>query len=549
MIGTIRRLLGLADLPRGRLALAIGLGALAVGFGVALMTAAGYLISRAAELPPILSLTTIIVVVRFLALARPLARYLERLASHDLALRALGRIRARVYERIEPLAPAELAAFRRGDLVSRLVADVDDLQGLYLRGLGPPVVGLVVAASCVVAVAFVLPAAALVLALGLTLGGIAVPLLAGRLGRRIGCRHAAARGELTAELVELLHGAEELAAYGREDDALDRVRDADRELVGLGHRDALVSGIADAASILVAGLTAAGVLAVAVAAHDSGSLDRVLVAALALLALASFDTVAPLPDAARELSRTLSAGRRVLELTGREPAVTDPDRPQRPRPGAVELHDVTVRYAPGGPPVLERFDLRIDPGARVALVGPSGSGKTTVTSLLLRFLDPEHGRVTIGGRDVRELRQEDVRSTFALAGQEAHVFDSTIRENLRLASPDATEEALHAVLRRVRLDDWVRSLAQGLDTHVGEDGARLSGGQRQRLVVGRALLMDAPVLVLDEPTAHLDGPTAEALVTDVFDAADDRSVLLITHRPEGLALVDRVVRLGGVATV
>jgi len=549
MIGTIRRLLGLADLQRGRVALAIGLGALAVGFGVALMTAAGYLISRAAELPPILSLTTIIVVVRFLALARPLARYLERLASHDLALRALGRIRASVYERIEPLAPAELAAFRRGDLVSRLVADVDDLQGLYLRGLGPPVVGLVVAVSCVIAVAFVLPAAALVLALGLALGGIAVPLLAAGLGRRIGCRHAAARGELTAELVELLHGAEELAAYGREDDALDRVRDADRELVGLGHRDALVSGIADAGSILFAGLTAAGVLAVAVAAHDAGSLDRVLVAALALLAISSFDAVAPLPDAARELSRTLSAGRRILELTGREPAVTDPDRPQRPRPGAVELHDVTARYAPGDPPVLERFDLRIDPGARVALVGPSGSGKTTVTSLLLRFLDPEHGRVTIGGRDVRELRQEDVRSTFALAGQEAHVFDSTIRENLRLACPEATEEALHEVLRRVRLDDWVRSLAHGLDTHVGEEGARLSGGQRQRLVVGRALLMDAPVLVLDEPTAHLDGPTAEALVTDVFDAADDRSVLLITHRPEGLALVDRVVRLGGVATV
>jgi thiol reductant ABC exporter CydC subunit len=401
----------------------------------------------------------------------------------------------------------------------------------------------------VIAVAFVLPAAALVLALGLALGGIAVPLLAAGLGRRIGCRHAAARGELTAELVELLHGAEELAAYGREDDALDRVRDADRELVGLGHRDALVSGIADAGSILFAGLTAAGVLAVAVAAHDAGSLDRVLVAALALLAISSFDAVAPLPDAARELSRTLSAGRRILELTGREPAVTDPDRPQRPRPGAVELHDVTARYAPGDPPVLERFDLRIDPGARVALVGPSGSGKTTVTSLLLRFLDPEHGRVTIGGRDVRELRQEDVRSTFALAGQEAHVFDSTIRENLRLARPEATEEALHEVLRRVRLDDWVRSLAHGLDTHVGEEGARLSGGQRQRLVLGRALLMDAPVLVLDEPTAHLDGPTAEALVTDVFDAADDRSVLLITHRPEGLALVDRVVRLGGVATV
>jgi len=231
---TLRQLIALAGLPRGRVVLVIALGSLAVGFGVALLTAAGYLISRAAELPPILSLTTIVVVVRFLALARPLARYLERLASHDLALCALGRIRASVYQRIEPLAPAELSAFRRGDLVSRLVADVDDLQGLYLRGLGPPLVALAVAITCVVAVAFALPAAALALAIGLALGGLAVPVLAALLGRHVGCRRAPARGELTAELVETLRGAEELAAYGREDDAVARVRDADRALVRLG---------------------------------------------------------------------------------------------------------------------------------------------------------------------------------------------------------------------------------------------------------------------------------------------------------------------------
>jgi thiol reductant ABC exporter CydC subunit len=549
MSATIRRLLALAGLPRGRVAVTIALGALAVGFGVALMTAAGYLIARAAEQPPILSLTTVIVVVRFLALARPLARYLERLSSHDLALRALGRTRGAVYERIEPLAPAGLAAFRRGDLVSRLVADVDDLQGLYLRGLGPPLVALVVAVACVVAVALVLPAGALVLALGLALAGIAVPVLAARLGQHVGRRHAAARGELTAELVEALSGAEELAAYGREEDTLARVRAADRELVRLGRRDALVSGLADAASLLVAGLTAVGVLAVAVAAHDTGSLDRVLVATLALLALSSFDAVAPLPAAARELSGTLSAGRRVLDLADREPAVTDPSHPLPLRPGTVELHGVTARYAPGDPPALEGFDLRIELGARIALVGPSGSGKTTATSLLLRFLDPEQGRVTIGGRDVRELRQEDVRRTFALAGQEAHLFDSTVRENLRLARRDATDDELLAVLRRVRLDDWVASLPDGLDTLVGEDGTELSGGERQRLVLARALLSDAPVLILDEPTAHLDPETAEALVADALDTASGRSVLLVTHRPEGLDLVDEVVALGPVAGV
>lgn len=548
---TIRRLLALADLPRGRVILSIALAALAVGFGVALMTTAGYLISRAAEQPPVLALTTIVVAVRFFALARPLARYLERLASHDVALRALARIRPAVYRRIEPLAPAELAAFRRGDLVSRLVADVDALQGLYLRGLAPPLVALVVAVGCVVAAGLALPEAAAVLAIGLLLAGVAVPILSARLGRYVGRRQAQARGALTAELVELLRGAPELAAYGREDDALERVRRADGELLRLSRRDALVAGLADTASILVAGLTTVGVLAVAVAAHDAGALDRVLIATLALLAFSSFDAVTPLPAAARELSATLASGRRVLDLVDREPAVRDPatPAPAPPAPVTVALEGVTAAYSRDEPAVLEGFDLVLEPGARVALVGPSGAGKTTVTNLLLRFLDPLAGRVAIEGRDIRELRQEDVRRTFALAGQEAHVFDSTIRANLEVARPGASESELRGALRRARLEAWVESLPHGLDTLVGEDGMQLSGGQRQRLVVARALLSDAPVLVLDEPTAQLDPATAEALIGDVLGAAGKRSVLLITHRPEGLDLVDEVVRLDDVASV
>jgi ABC-type multidrug transport system fused ATPase/permease subunit len=254
--------------------------------------------------------------------------------------------------------------------------------------------------------------------------------------------------------------------------------------------------------------------------------------------------VQPLPGAARELASTLASGRRILGLTQREPAVVDPDRPEPLTGGrpVVALEGVSARY-PGGPLVLEDFDLRLEAGARTALVGPSGAGKTTVTNLLLRFLDPLEGRVTIDGRDLRALAQEDVRGTFALAGQDAHVFDSSIRENLRLARPDAKDGELVAALRSARLDEWVASLPAGLDTLVGEEGAQLSGGQRQRLVIARALLADAPVLVLDEPTAHLDSDTAEALVRDVLAEAGDRTVLLITHRPEGLDLVDEVVTL------
>jgi ATP-binding cassette subfamily C protein CydC len=544
MKSLIRRLLALSGIRASRVVVSVALGALTVLFGVGLMATAGYLISRAAERPAVLSLTVAIVMVRFFGLARPLARYAERLWSHDLALRALGHVRARFYAGIEPLAPAGLQAFRRGDLMTRMIDDVDALQGLYLRGLGPPLVALAAGAVCVGTAAAVLPAAGAVLAVGLVIGGVAAPWVAARLGGSAGRRQAPARGELTAEIVDLLRAAPELVVYGAEERMLERVASADRELDRLARRDAVAGGVGDSLSILAAGLTVAGVLAVSVQAHETGSLNRVLVAMLALLALASFEAVASLPSAARELSSTLASGRRVVELVDREPEVRDPSIPLDPPVGSgLALEGVTARYEPGAQPVLSDFDLGLEPGRRVALVGPSGAGKTTVTNLLLRFLDPAEGRVTLDGHDLRKYRQKDARATFALAGQEAHVFDSTIRANLLLARPDATEADLRVALRRAHLDAWVESLPEGLDTPVGEDGSKLSGGQRQRLTIARALLSDAPVLILDEPTAHLDPATARAVVDEAFAAAGDRSVLLITHREEGLDLVDEVVTL------
>jgi ATP-binding cassette, subfamily C, bacterial CydC len=541
---TLSRLVALAGVRPSRVALSVVLGAFTVIFGVGLMATAGYLISRAAEQPAILSLETTIVAVRFFGLARPIARYLERLASHDLALRSLTRVRARFYERIEPLAPAQLEGYRHGELLDRMVGDVDALQGLYLRGLGPPFVAVLTGAVCVGVTAAFLPAAALVLAAGLLAGGIAVPWLAGRLGRSAGLRRSAARAELTAELVELLRGAPELVAYGREQETAERIRRADGELVQLGRRDAIAAGFADSLSLFVAGATTVGVLAASVAAHDAGTLDRVLIAALAFLALASFEGVASLPQAARELAATRTAGRRVLELIDREPAVRDPEQPL-PGPSAtpsIALDGVTAGYS--HEPVLTNASLRLEPGRKLALVGPSGAGKTTVVNLLLRFLDPSGGRVTIDGRDLRDFRQSDVRATFAVAGQDAHLFDASIRANLLLARPEASEPELASVLARARLSEWVASLPDGLDTIVGEEGMRLSGGQRQRLVLARALLADAPVLVLDEPTAHLDTATAERLIDDVLDASADRSILLITHRSEGLDRMDEIVAVG-----
>lgn len=545
MIRTLRELLRVAHAPRARFALAALLGALTVAFGVGLMATAGYLIVRAAEHPPILSLGVTIVAVRFFGIGRPVMRYSERLASHDLALRVLGPVRMRFYRRIEPLAPAQLGAYRKGDLLSRMVADVDAIQNLYLRALVPPVVALLAGGLSVGVAAAFLPAAGVVLAAGLLAGGLAVPALSGYLGAHAGHRQAGGRGELSAELVELLSAAPEVAAFGSERAALDRARAADSSLVHLARRDAFATGAADGLGLVVTGATVAAVLALAVGASGSGTLDRVLIAMLALLALASFEAVTPLAAAARELSASLAAGRRLLELIDRKAAVRDPAEPL-PAPSwpfAVALEGVRARYPNQPRPALNGVSLRLEPGERVALVGPSGAGKTTVTNLLLRFLDPEQGRVTIAGRDLRDYRQGDIRRVISVAGQESHLFLASIRDNVRLPRPGATDWEVEQALRRARIWDWIDSLPNGLDTLVGEEGHELSGGQRQRIVLARALLAEAPVLVLDEPTAHLDPATASELIDDVFSAAGNQTVLLITHRSEGLDLVDRIVTL------
>ena len=379
------------------------LGALAVAFGIGLMTSAGYLIARAAERPAILSLTTVIVAVRFFGLARPVARYLERVVSHDLAFRVLARLRLRFYERIEPLAPAGLDAYRRGDLVSRMVGDVDTLQTLYLRGLGPPLVAVLAGAAAIGVAAAILPAAAIVLAAGLLVGGVAVVVVSAFLGRASGAR-ASAQGRLSAELVELLRGAPELVVYGREEETLRRFREGDDALARLANRDALAAGLRRRAGdrrhrpdngrrARCRGLRPC---VRGSRPHARGS------ARASCRSRRSRRSHCFRPQLVSS-PRCSDPDRRVLELTDREPAVRDPRDPLPTPPGtpAIALDGVSARYSDAEPPALEHVDLTLEPGRKLALVGPSGVGKTTVVRLLLRFLDPYEGRVTLAGQDVR----------------------------------------------------------------------------------------------------------------------------------------------------
>jgi thiol reductant ABC exporter CydC subunit len=529
----------------GRLALAGAAGTMAAVCSVGLMATSAWLISRSAQHPPVLYLMVPVAAVQAFGIGRGTFRYAERLAGHDAALRMLARLRMSAYDRLERLAPAGVAAFRSGDLISRLVSDVDSLTDRWLRVRLPYAAAAVTGAAAVALSAALLPAAGLVLAVSLMAAALAAPLLAGVISRRAERALAPRRGEFAAATVDLLAGAGELSVFGTSRGALHAVMQANERVARVQARSAAARGAGAAASTLAAGTALWACLVLGVAGVSSGVMAGVVLAVLALTPLAVHDVVKDLAPAAQEIPRLRSAAARVSDVTGRPDPVREP---ASPAPLPAPPYDITVsgliaRWEPDGPDVLRGAHLDLPAGHRVAVTGPSGSGKTTLAMVLLRFLDPAAGTVTLGGTDITALDSDQVRSVIGLCAQDAHIFDSTLRENLRLARPDAGDASLADALRRARLDDWVASLPDGLDTKVGEHGARLSGGQRQRLALARVLLADFPVVILDEPAEHLDEKTADALTRDLLATTAGRTVLLITHRPVADANVDRVLHL------
>ncbi|TDC70077.1 thiol reductant ABC exporter subunit CydD [Streptomyces hainanensis] len=527
-----------------RLALATLLGALALGSAVGLMATSGWLISRAWEQPPVLYLMVAVTGTRAFGIGRAVFRYAERLLSHDAVLRILAELRVTVYRRLERLAPAGLGRARRGDLLSRLVADVDALQDYFLRWLLPVAAAVTVGVGAVAFTGWLSPAAGVALAAGLLVAGLGVTALAAALARRTERRLAPARGELATHTVDLLTGAAELTVAGALPARQAALRAADRELTGLAARSAAVTALGAGLTTLVTGLTVAAAAALAVPTVSDG----VWLASAVLVPLAAFEAVAGLPQAVQQRQRAQRAAERIREITEAPAPVREPVEPATApeAPFPLRLRGLTAHHPGATEPALRGVDLELTAGRRIAVVGPSGAGKTTLAHCLLRFLDPTAGTYTLGPVDATALAGDDVRRLVGLCAQDAHIFDSTLRENLRLARPEADDAALREALAAARLLDWVDSeLPDGLDTLVGEFGARLSGGQRQRLALARALLADFPVLVLDEPAEHLDLPTADALTADLLAATEGRTTVLITHRLAGLEAVDEVLVLDG----
>ncbi len=544
----------LVGVQPSRFILAVGLGAVAVVSGVGLAGLAGYLICRAAQQPPILTLTVLMVSVRALALVRPLTRYGERLTSHDMALRALGRVRSRLFARIEPLAPAELEHFRDGQLLTSLVADVDQLADLVLSVALPVLVAVVSAVVIVAVTALVCAPAAGIISAGLVIGGVTAPWAAHRLASGQAAHQGARRAQMTADLIETFDSADELWLCGADLVAARRIDRADAALAESALADSRAAGWSDALVVAVQGITAIAVLVAASAASEGGWLDPLLVCPIVLVALASFEAVRPLSEAGRRLPAALAAAARILDLAGRQSQVRDPANPIPPPPRrpsiATDRVVVSRGRGDGRRVVLAGTSFAVEPGERLVLSGASGSGKSTLAQLLVRFLERDRGEAHLAGEDLRSYSQDDVRNEVLLCFQDPHVFNSNLRENVALARPGADDQAINEALARAQLADWVDSLPEGLDTMVGESGRTLSGGQRQRLAMARAFLADPSVLVVDEPTAHLDRDTAAALLEDLWRTTGDRSVVLISHDDPGAFASARHVSMspdGGVS--
>ncbi len=526
-----------------RLMLAVLGGAGAAGAAVGLTATSAWLLSRAAQEPPILYLMVAITAVRAFGIGRAALRYAERLAAHDAAFRILADLRGRAYARLERLAPAGIAEFRSGDLLARLVADVDGLADLWLRVLLPFAVAGLAGLCAALLVGALMPAAGTFLAASLLLVAVGGPPLVNRVTGRAEHRLAPARGEFAAASLDLLAGAPELLAAGTlparmaDLSALNAAVAAGEKRVAAGAGiGTLIAGLASGAATWLA-------LAVGVQAVRAGRLDGVALAVVALTPIAAHEAVAGLIPAAQHVPGLAAAAERLLDVLGRPDPVREPPEPAAlpPGPCGLRLRGLRARYG-DGQEVLRGIDLELGPGERALVTGPSGSGKSTLSAILLRFLEPSGGTAELvsstGPIDIRLLAGDDVRRAVGVAAQEPHVFNASIAENLRLARPNATRDELRAALSAARLLDWVDTLPDGLDTGVGEHGARLSGGQRQRLSLARLLLAQRSILILDEPTEHLDESMAAELMRDVLAATAGRTVVVLTHRPELMGSVD-----------
>ncbi|GLV56801.1 thiol reductant ABC exporter subunit CydC [Dictyobacter sp. S3.2.2.5] len=537
----------------GWMVLAIVAGLATIVCGIGLMTLSAYLISVAAQHPSLSALAVTMLGVRIFGVLRGVVRYIERLISHDLTFRLLARFRVWFYRALEPLVPARLApsegsiasvSYSSGDLLSRLVADVEMLQEFYVRVISPPAIALIIG----VGMYFILGAYnirfALVLFAFMFLGGIVIPILLYWMSRRLGQRLVMARAALNTSLVDSIQGVADLLIFDRDHEQLQRTLRLNRELVHYQALQACIGGLREGLDIMLSDGCAWAMILVAIPLIRTGQLNGIYLALIILAALSSFESIRPLANAAQQLGNSIAAARRLFSVAEEPPAVRDP---QTPAP-ALDHYDIQVqhlsfRYQEQGEDVLKDLDFSLKQGQCLAIVGPSGAGKSTLASLLVRFWEYERGSITLGGQELQALGQQDIHRYIGVVEQHPHLFNATICENLLLARPDATQEQIEQAAKQALLHDFIQELPDGYETRIGEQGVKLSGGERQRLAIARVILKGAPVLILDEATAHLDAVSEQSILDLLRTFMRGRTTIIITHRLVGLEHTDEILVL------
>jgi ATP-binding cassette subfamily C protein CydC len=548
------RATALLDLSVRKVVLAVLLGVLALGSAVALAAVSAWLIARASQMPPVLQLSIATVAVRAFGIGRGVFRYAERLTSHDLALRGMAQLREIVYVRLATGRTSTLAGLRRGDLLARVGADVDAVGDVVVRGLLPAAVATVLGVGTVAAIGAFLPTAAVSLAVCLLVAGVVAPSLAARAARQSEALAAQSRAEMTAAALTILDDPGPLAVSGQLSTHVALLRAADRRLEAATDTGARPAAVSAALGTLAVGAAVVAALLLGIPAAARGELTPVELAVVVLTPLAAFEATSLLPAAAVQVLRSRLAAQRVMELLDSSEADAPPVAPVA-APSSTGRPGLTARGLscgwPGRPPVVSDLDLDVQPGHSLAVVGPSGTGKTTLLLTLAGLLPPLAGSLEVGGVPAADLDRAVLTRTVVLTAEDAHVFETSVLENLRVARGDLDRDAARAALVRAGLGDWLVALPDGLDTLLGPDALNISGGERRRLLLARALVSPAALLLIDEPAEHLDTATADALIRDLLTGTTAatgtaaRGVVVVTHRLTPLDVADEVVLLSG----
>lgn len=536
------------------------IGAIAFACGVALTATSGWLIVRASERPVVLTLLTAIVAVRAFGIGRPVFRYAERLVSHNAALGDLTDRRTAAYRQLLPLTPARLGTKRRADLLSGVVRDLDDEVDIQVRVVVPLITTLGAAFAAIVATFLIHPPAGFVV-LGCVVASALVGWLDLKLERRGQEAALAARGQVDRVAHLVASGANELGAIRATDEPMAWLAYAQKNVEKAALAQSRGRAVGVALALVVTGVATLAMAWTLDGEVRAGAINGPFAALLLLTPLALGDVVGLIPDAVGSLARSSAARDRLEALLTQEPAVHDRSgatqevSSEAPR---LELTGVTASWT-GEKTDTGPVDLRVAPSEHIAITGPNGCGKSTLLAVLARHLDPASGMYTWNDRSVRDLPLDAVRAQIAFVDDDPHLFAGSLRANLKLAQPDASDDRLIAAVERAGLGTWLTELPDGLDTHLGEylvgagrSGAEavgtatersISGGERARLGIARALLSERPVILLDEPVAHLDGPTADAVIRDLLSASAGRTVVMVSHHPVAFDALDRIVDL------